>query len=158
MSEADIHTITLTPFTEEYLDKTFVWLNDPEISSMIDSHFITREEQLRWYNGLLSRNNYYVWGLVLKGDLIGVCGIKNIQNGEGEYFGYIGNKNLWGKGIGMRMMELVEAQSSGLYLHTLNIKVLANNHRAVRLYNKMHYTVCGNESGYLFMKKTIIES
>ena len=51
-------------------------------------------------------NDYLIWGYMYNNIPIGVCGLKNINDSSGEYFGYIGNKTMWGQGLGKLMMEV----------------------------------------------------
>ena len=87
--------VVLVPFDRTFLDCAFQWLNDPEIRFLTDTPVVTREAQETWFASLPSRPDYAVWGVQADGVPVGVCGVKHIFEGEGEYFGYIGEKAYW---------------------------------------------------------------
>ena len=152
---AVMETVSLTAYTEEFLDCSFHWLNDPEIRFLTDTPIVTREGQKRWFEGLTGRSDYKVWGVLADNRPVGVCGIKQIQDREGVYFGYIGEKDCWGRGIGRRMMELMEEQARKAGLERLKLTVIHENVRARRLYEKMGYTVDGSDVRYCQMSKRL---
>ena len=69
---------------------------------------------------------------------IGVVGLKHIDReaGECEYFGYIGEKACWGRGIGISMLDFIKQQAIIIGLDKIVLKVSPQNIRAVRLYEK----------------------
>ena len=148
-------TIQLTDFSSVFLDKSFDWLNDPEIRELTDTPALTREGQLRWFNGLNELTDYKAWGVLYGSVPVGVCGIKHIDNQDGEYFGYIGEKDLWGKGFGTRMMQEVETEALRIGLTRLHLKVKRTNSRAIGLYLKMNYTLDQEDASFWWMSKSI---
>ena len=150
-----METVTLTAYTEEFLERSFHWLNDSEIRFLTDTPAVTREGQRRWFEGLPDRPDYKVWGLLADGRPVGVCGIKWIEGREGVYFGYIGEKDCWGRGIGRRMMELVEAEARKSGLDRLKLTVIQENERARRLYERMGYAVDASDGRYCQMSKRL---
>lgn len=147
--------VRLTSFSPTFLDLSFLWLNDPEIRQMTDTPPVTRESQQEWYESLPSKKDYIVWGVLYHERPIGVCGIKHIHDGEGEYFGYIGEKDFWGRGIGTKMMGLVEEQAVERGLTRLILRVLTNNQRAVSLYKRASYCIDRQSSEFYFMSKRL---
>ena len=109
-----------------------------------------------------SRADYKIWGIECAGDRVGVCGIKNIDYVEkrGEYWGYIGEKAFWGKGVGSLMMRAMFSEAIQLGLSTLYLKVSANNQRAISLYLRKGFSdfeVEGSEDGVVSMQKRLDE-
>ncbi|HHQ5461068.1 TPA: GNAT family N-acetyltransferase, partial [Aeromonas hydrophila] len=90
--------LELVTYSREFLDLSWYWLNDPEIKKLTGTPTFTRQQQEEFFVSL-PRSNYLVWGLMYQNKPIGVIGLKNIDNVSAEYFGYIGEKNLWGKGL-----------------------------------------------------------
>ena len=110
----------------------------------------TREDQIEWFNSLKDKKDYLIWGIICNSIPIGVCGLKNIEKRMGEYWGYIGDKNYWGKGIGKIIMSSVINQAKILGLHRIYLKVSSSNHRAINLYKSIGFTI-SKDSGIIIM-------
>ena len=128
--------ITSCAFDRQLLDCTYGWLNDPEVLLLIDANPVDRNSQLKWFDTLSSRSDFIIRGIRYKGVPIGVFGLKNVLAGKGEYWGYIGAKQHWGKGIGSWMMNKAIELAEEHQVQSLYLKVLVTNERAVRLYKK----------------------
>lgn len=149
--------LRLVPFAEQYLDKSYEWLNDPEIRSLIDGPAsMTREGQKRWYNLIKNDPTYQIWGIEYDGMPIGACGIKHIDTKKksGEYWGYIGEKNFWG-GKGHLIFEQIYKKAHNLELDILTLNVLKNNIRALRLYEKESFEYLSEKDNTITMIKRI---
>jgi RimJ/RimL family protein N-acetyltransferase len=129
----------LVPFDERYLECTWSWLQDPEIKQLTMAPEFSRESQREWFAGLAHRQDYKIWGVEFSGQPIGTFGIKGIHGRTGEYWGYIGEKQYWGKGIGHWMMQVAREKAIELGLECLWLKVLRSNTRAVRLYKSVGF-------------------
>ena len=147
--------LTFTTFDEHFLAKSWNWLNDPEIKHLTDTPSFTKEDQAAWFQGLRMSNDYKVWGVQLRERHIGAVGLKNICKISAEYFGYIGEKDLWGKGLGAEMLAYAERQSVALGISVMFLKVLADNSRANRLYESAAFVKLGSLSGLVWMAKLI---
>jgi RimJ/RimL family protein N-acetyltransferase len=152
--------IKFVEFNEIFLESSWGWLNDPEIRLLTDTPDFTKDQQYLWYKGLSRRDDYLVFGVMEDSSPIGVVGLKNINKnkGQAEYFGYIGEKKYWGKGIGTLMMKKMEIIAKEKYnLSEIVLYVITENLRAIKLYRKMGY--CQNESfdryGKIFMIKKL---
>jgi RimJ/RimL family protein N-acetyltransferase len=89
------------------------------------------------------------------GNPIGVVGLKRISRESAEYFGYIGEKSLWGRGIGGRMLEFTQDQAKILGLPRMELRVVVSNLRAIRLYLRAGFTHVSEQGGSYLMQKTI---
>lgn len=138
--------IDFMQFDEIFLEKSYKWLTDPEIRAMTCTPFITKEGQKSWYESLSYRKDYYVWGIRKDREAIGAVGLKNIdyENQTGEYFGYIGEKQYWGMGIGMEMLIFMKEKAKELGINTLKLKVHPSNTRAIYLYKKFGFRILEN--------------
>ena len=148
--------VVLVPFDRSFLDCSFRWLNDPEIRFLTDTPVVTREAQESWFISLPSRQDYAVWGVRADGVPVGVCGVKHIFEGDGEYFGYIGEKAYWGRGVGRRMMALAEAKAREMGVTRMSLQVLQENERAKALYRKCGYRPGCSDGKYSYMHKTVM--
>ncbi len=131
--------IAFVPYDADFLALSWDWLNDPEIKALTMTPDFNRAAQARWYDSLPGRNDYLIWGVRHAGRPVGVCGLKGIGGGAGEYWGYIGDKTCWGKGIGTRMVGFVEGQARGRGLGRIRLRVWIGNARARGLYEKLGY-------------------
>lgn len=133
--------VELSTYTKEFLELSWKWLNDPEIKTLTDAAEFTKQEQEKWFHSLPLKKDYKIWGVICDGQPIGVTGIKKITGIDGEYWGYIGEKNYWGKGIGSQMLNIIEQEAAGMKLTSIWLQVLTSNERALQLYVKNGYQV-----------------
>jgi RimJ/RimL family protein N-acetyltransferase len=148
--------VRLVSYSREYLERSWEWLNDPEVKRLTLTPDFTQLDQISFFEALPARSDYRVWGLELEGDgPIGAAGIKNISSGTGEYWGYIGEKQHWGQGLGRSILGLVEAEAAALGINELDLRVAPYNLRAISLYEKCGYVACGERDGTLRMNKQI---
>lgn len=105
---------------------------------------------------LLYDNQLFAWGVEYMGIPIGACGLKISSEGDSaEYWGYIGEKNLYGKGLGAEMLRQTEQKAVDLYIKRLWLKVLPDNERALRLYHKRGFEEFGKDRIFIYMEKLI---
>ncbi|CAA9528358.1 MAG: hypothetical protein AVDCRST_MAG31-2141 [uncultured Sphingomonas sp.] len=148
--------VRLVPFDRGFLDRSWVWLHDGETKRLTMTPDFTREDQRRFFESLPSRSDYRIWGVILDPEgAIGAAGLKHIGGGSAEYWGYIGEKSWWGRGLGGEMLAAVEAEARRLGLARLNLRVAAENIRAVRLYERAGFERSEERSGVLVMRKSV---
>lgn len=124
-------------YDNEFLNNSWEWLNDPELMELTRTEPFTREQQLFFYNSLPFRTDYKVWGVSIGNEKIGVVGLKRIiENESAEYFGYIGNKGFWGKGISKYIFDFIVGFSREANLKKIYLEVAKDNKRAINSYNK----------------------
>lgn len=147
--------VELQEFDETYLEKSFFWLTDMEIKALTQTPEISRESQRKWFNSLKTKEDYKVFGICVDGMGIGAIGLKNINwiDQSAEYFGYIGEKEYWGKGIGATAMELIESYAAEMHLCRLYLKVLRTNTRAIAMYIRCGYKRIDTKEEMIFMEK-----
>lgn len=134
--------LILVDYDSTYFDLSKVWLMDGELNHLIHAGTIpSDEERFQWFKSLKSRTDYLIWGVEYNGVPIGVCGLKKITDGQAEYWGYIGEKNLWGKGLGKTMMAEIFRKAKGLELNRVYLRVRKYNLRAYKMYLKVGFVV-----------------
>jgi RimJ/RimL family protein N-acetyltransferase len=143
--------IVFEKYNKKYLEKSWIWLNDSEIKKLTMTPDFTQENQKQWFNSLKEKKDYLIWGIMVDNVPVGVCGLKNITEEKAEYWGYIGEKKYWGKGIGKTMMNMTIDKAKELRLQKINLKVLNNNYRAIKLYDYFGFKVTDNENNILIM-------
>jgi len=140
--------IRFVDYKEDFLEKSWLWLNDAEIKYLTNTPNFSKEEQKKWYESLKSRKDYIIYGITFNNKLIGACGLKNITHIDAEYWGYIGEKKYWGMGFGIAILDEMIHKAKGLRLVKLWLKVIKDNERAIGLYKKKNFAIkkeFGNE-------------
>lgn len=133
---ADSQLLSFVSYSREFLAKSWEWLNDAEIKALTRTPDFTKEQQEAFFDSLSLRADYLIWGIALAGQPIGACGLKHITESEAEYWGYIGEKPYWGRGLGRQLIEHCEGIARTKGLKALYLHVGADNLRARRLYEK----------------------
>jgi len=116
----------------------------------------TRQQQLCWFRGL-PKAGYFIMGVEYEGKPIGAVGLKNFLRSSAEYFGYIGEREYWGKGLGREIIDFAVANSRERGLQKIRIKVRSDNARAIHLYHRSGFVMVGSEAGVLQMCKELSE-
>lgn len=157
MKDIESH-ISFVEYTKTFLDKSYEWLNDPEIKYLTDTPDFTKEAQKKWFDSLEKRSDYKVWGIIFDNKPIGVVGLKHIdlQQQSAEYFGYIGEKKYWGHGIGKLMISYSITEVKKLNLQSLYLNVIKTNIRALNLYKKFNFSFVENKNSRLLLKRVFI--
>ena len=133
------HIVDFTPYDETFLAFSADWLADPEIKALTMTPEFDRDVQRRWFDSLPGRSDYLIWGVRHEGTPIGACGLKGIEDRAGEYWGYIGDKSFWGRGIGTQMVGFIEEQARARDLTRLWLRVWQGNPRARALYERLGF-------------------
>lgn len=148
--------IEFVKFDIRFLEKSYEWLSDNEIRQLIDSPKISKAEQMCWFQNLPNKKDYYIKGVLVDKKPVGCVGIKHIDITRGEYWGYIGEKSYWGKGIGSLMVtQMIKDANEKFCLKELILKVLISNKRAVGLYKKIGFSIVDSDEIYYRMNYLI---
>ena len=133
--------IKFSQFNTCFLDLSYKWLQDKELCTLINCNPPTKQSQREWYDSLEYKTDYKIFGVTYNDLPIGVWGLKHITSNDAEYFGYIGDKQYWGKGIGKELVTFIENKAKSLGIKNVYLNVIASNVRAYKLYTKMNYKV-----------------
>ncbi|MBK0329354.1 GNAT family N-acetyltransferase [Rhodobacteraceae bacterium F11138] len=147
--------IEFVAYDEIFLSLSWGWLNDPEIKALTMTPDFNRKAQADWYDSLSGRSDYLIWGVRYAGRPVGVCGLKGIADETGEYWGYIGDRTCWGKGIGRRMVGFIEDEARALGLGRIWLQVWENNLRARGLYEKLGYRLDHHRDDVVILTKPL---
>jgi RimJ/RimL family protein N-acetyltransferase len=151
-SDARPRQVRLVPYDDRFLEASFVWLNDPEITRLVRGKPFTLAAQRDWYDGLRVRFDYRIWGIEVDGQPVGATGLKNITDAEAELFIYIGERTAWGAGVGetatRALLDLAPEHLSRVWL-----EVGDDNPRAHRLYERLGFSVCGRRDDITIMER-----
>lgn len=144
--------LTFVRFDERFLEKSWHWLQDPEIKRLTMTPDFDRQQQRRWFEHLPLMDDYRIWGLMCEHTPIGAVGLKHVVKGSAEYWGYIGERDYWGAGLGSEMMGFVLDQAKRLELRELHLAVHKDNARAIALYTKHGFLAFSQQDGVLQMQ------
>jgi RimJ/RimL family protein N-acetyltransferase len=153
--EKNIMNIKFTEYDSSFLEQSWIWLNDREIKALTMTPDFTKEQQELFFSSLPQRANYFIRGILYNDIPIGVCGLKNITEQDAEYWGYIGEKGYWGKGIGKEIMKYIINKAKMKQLKSIYLSVADNNIRAYRLYVKCGFTEEKKENETIVMRYLI---
>jgi RimJ/RimL family protein N-acetyltransferase len=144
--------VSAVKYDERYLELSWIWLNDEDIRRLTLTPLFTKEQQRTWFESLATRKDYVIWGVELEGKPIGAFGIKHMDRISGEYWGYLGEKETWGHGIGQWMVNESISYARKIGLLRLWLKVSKENIRAIHLYTKCGFRLLQNEGNVLLME------
>lgn len=142
-------------FDESFLEKSWCWLNDHEIKMLTKAPDFTREEQHNWFQRVKKSKEYLALGVSADSKPIGACGLKNITKTDCEFWGYIGEKTHWGKGIGQVMLKHMQDIAQKMGLISIRLTVVKTNERAINLYKRQGYRVYEESEAMIIMRKMI---
>ncbi|WP_374449231.1 GNAT family N-acetyltransferase [Cloacibacterium normanense] len=147
--------IQLVSYDKHFLEKSWNWLNDPEVKYLTNTGDFTREQQQKWFQSLPTLQNYRLWGVMIGHEPAGVFGLKKIENSSAEYWGYIGEKKFWGNGYGKLIMNLILDEARHLGLTMLWLRVIKANPRAIKLYEKLGFSIIEDGEDFYIMQKNL---
>jgi RimJ/RimL family protein N-acetyltransferase len=131
------------------LDRTWVWVNDPEIAEKIGTPIpVSKSEQLRWFERTDQAKDKIVFALCLHdGDVhIGNLSLDNIEprHRTARLSIFIADRSYRGQSIGSRAIRLlVDYAFKYLNLNKVWCKTTASDDRVVRFYEALGFSVEG---------------
>jgi RimJ/RimL family protein N-acetyltransferase len=126
--------IALVDYDLVFLEKSWFWLNDPEIKSLTMTPSFTKKDQQVFFESLPDKKDYWIKGVTYNNVPVGAMGLKHITKKDAEYWGYIGEKEYWGKGIGSFMLDQAINKAVEQELENIHLRVTKNNKKARDLY------------------------
>ncbi len=114
------------------------WRSDPEIYR----GFYTQEKPLTWEEHITwlgSRRNW--WELIIwyNHRRIGVVSAGQLDHWNPEIGYFIGEKSLWGKGLGKEAVSLILGRLRGIGKEYCHTTVLKDNERSIRLLKSLGF-------------------
>jgi RimJ/RimL family protein N-acetyltransferase len=143
--------VKLAPLHPEHVAHFYTWLRDPDViaySLSVFQHLKTTAQIDQWFAATLAQANTLNWGIYWRetNALIGYAGLTGISttNHAGEYFIFIGEKALWGQGVGTAVTKQI--LHLGFTHHQLNrimLTVSEWNTGGLKAYTKAGFVVEG---------------
>ncbi|AMJ65650.1 GNAT family N-acetyltransferase [Hymenobacter sp. PAMC 26628] len=143
--------VKLAPLQPEHVAHFYTWLRDPEVIEYSLSAFQrlkTTEQIDQWFAATLQQANTLNFGIYWEDTnaLIGYAGLSGISatNQSGEYFIFIGEKALWGKGVGTAVTkQIVHLGFTRHHLNRIMLTVFEPNTGGLKAYTKAGFVVEG---------------
>ncbi len=132
--------IKLVPYDRDYLQKSWLWLNDPEIKALTLTPDFTPQDQEKFFTSLPLRSDYCIWGLEsLTAERIGAVGLKHIYQNRAELWCYIGERSWWGQGVFSEIIELTEVEARKRGIKCLSMVSAITNRRSLSAFRKQGF-------------------
>jgi len=134
--------VRLRAYEKSDADALFRWFSDEEVTRWLGPPNLPSRAQQEKFIEIASASGddaKYFAIETLDGKLVGDCGLRKIdwKSRKAEFFLTIGEKQLWGKGLGSDALRIViRLAFDKLNLNRLWLTTLVNNSRAVRCYEK----------------------
>ncbi len=141
--------IKLRSIRESDSEKLFAWINDEELVRF--SYYfrpVSEMEHKKWFYSIFDRTDQVLFGVEdsEKTLLIGTCGLFGLDyiSRRAEMRIKLGDKAYWGSGAGTEaVVQLVEFGFKDLNLNRIWLKVMGDNDRALKSYQKAGFKVEG---------------
>jgi len=121
------------------------WRNSEIVRKyMINTHFITKNEHKKWISTLKKDNNAKAWVINYNKKPVGLAYLTNIEykNKTTDWGLYIADDTMRGKGIGsVALYKLMEYVFDEMNFNEMHTKVLENNPKAMKLYEKFGFKI-----------------
>ncbi|BDD01452.1 GNAT family protein [Persicobacter psychrovividus] len=143
--------VTLKTLSKSDIFPFYSWINDDEVIKYSLSLFrkINSEKEIEnWYSELMRNEKDITLGIFFEStnELIGYAGICDISetNKSGEYYIFIGEKRLWGKGIGTKVTEqILKIGFNNYNLNRIMLTVSEPNIGGLKAYEKSGFKIEG---------------
>jgi RimJ/RimL family protein N-acetyltransferase len=146
-------SLDIVDYDDEFLECSKVWLRDPETARLTRTPPFTDAAQSEWFAGLAGRSDYLIWGVRLAGRPVGAFGLKHVDSERAEYWGYLGEKDLWGKGLGANLVIGGLAAAAERGLREVYLNVGEDNPRARRLYERLGFVEESRGGDLILMRR-----
>jgi len=136
--------VVLMPFTKSHINSTYHWVTDFAFQRL----FLMREKptlakHVTYFENMLKDDTQKVYAIVCQKKHTGNCGIKLINNpqGNGELWLYVGEPGMRGQGIGSSATYLLIQEAFGrLKLARLFVHVATFNKIALKMYMDLGFS------------------
>lgn len=150
--------VYIRPLVLSDANVSYRWRNDSDIWKYTEfkpDRYISLETEQEWLKGKLKNKDERRFAICLKDNnqYIGNIQLLNINKGLASFHIFIGEKKLWGNGIGLQATKLVlEYAFSELGLKCVLLEVNPLNTSACKTYERMGFVAVGTNGINGFMK------
>ena len=157
----DEYEIYLRPLREEDAKTSWRWRNDPRVWAQTVSRpdrEVTEAMELDWLRKVMSDPTRRNFAIVLKnGDrYVGNVYLTNIRDGVGEQGTFIGEVDLWGKGIGSRARDaLAKIAKADLGLRAIKSRLRVENVASLKSNLKIGFREVSRDKDYVYLERAL---
>ncbi|MCC7477681.1 GNAT family N-acetyltransferase [bacterium] len=139
----------LTPLADAHVETMTRWVNNQSVIRYLGGPLgISVDEERKWLERIRASQDDVIYGIMIResGQLIGTVALHGVR-GLGRHAEYgisIGEPEHWGKGYGFEACRLMlDWGFNRLNLHSVYLRVFADNQRGVRSYEKAGFKHAG---------------
>ncbi|MEJ6981350.1 GNAT family protein [Pedobacter sp. P351] len=153
-------SVYLRPLKIEDAEISYKWRNQPHIWSYtkyIPDKEITVETETNWLAGILTRHDEKRFAICLKEEdrYVGNTQLLNIAGGTACFHIFIGESDLWGKGIAKAATYLLMQYAfRTINLEKVSLEVNAANLPGIAVYAKIGFLPVGQDNEFINMELT----
>lgn len=148
--------VCLEKLSESHAHTSFKWRNDPDVWTFTfnrPDREIQLEDELNWIRKVINNPNDSRFAIIADNQYVGNIYLTNIKDNTSFYGIFIGERSVWGKGIGKKATELILTHAKlELGLHTVFLRVKKENQAAVKLYTGMGFTTMEEAQDHFLME------
>jgi len=143
--------------TEEKLREILHVRNDARIRKWMNNHEpIVEENHIRFCRNLEHRNDAVYLSVEWENSLLGVIYLTDIDlKGQNAELGLYRNPDSTIGSVGLLLMTILEATAQDIGVRTLRLRVRPDNDRAIKLYQRLGYSLTNESDEYLHMQKDL---
>jgi RimJ/RimL family protein N-acetyltransferase len=151
MRISDDYDVCLKPISVEYINQTFLWINDADLrKDFLMQGNVSWHDHINYFNRILTDQKEKVFAIFYAGIHVGNCGLKHIDymNSTAELWIYIGSREVRGIGVGSKAIKLLQdVYSLQLNIMQINVHVAMDNLNARNVYLKSQFIELGIAGG-----------
>jgi len=152
--------VSLRPLEEADAHTSVAWRNRPEIwlhTAYQPTREISLQDELDWIRHAMTDPVSRRFAIIADGAYIGNVNLVDIQDGEAEYSGFIGEPAYWGRGVGRQASTQAMDCARQLGLQSVRLRVREANLAAMKIYTSLGFTRYGEDERFIHMRLTLTE-
>jgi len=130
------------------------WKNENRQAFFYDK-VISSQEQEKWYESYIDRNDDFIMLIKLNFEKIGCIGFRLIDGAVDIYNVILGRKEYGGRGVMSRASQVLYSYIIDNYSKEVTLKVLEKNMQAISWYKKNGFFEAGRTENYIDLKLDI---
>ena len=146
----DGRKVLIRPIKPEDIDKVVVYLTQLAMETVFTNQYVGRQvDKEKYARDYENENKLFLGafderGRIIASSSIGIDRPDHPWCAGNSSFGVAMLKDYYGQGLGTRLMQLMEDWAKEHHLHTIKGIVRATNRRAINLYLKQGFEICGH--------------
>ncbi|MDO4514018.1 MAG: GNAT family N-acetyltransferase [Lachnospiraceae bacterium] len=150
--------MTLREATPEDVDLVYKWANDPTVrANAFSTDPIPYDNHVAWYQGRLNNPDCHIYiGMTRENKPVGIIRVeKQREEPEVGMISYSVDAGMRGKGIGTRLLSLVERKLCGTELTTLAGQVKPDNIASRKAFERAGFAESDRKAEYIEYRKAL---